>query len=436
MTEAQIWFAMLFSIPFIPAIAVFNLIPPEKGDAQVGGKLPIFKDLSIRLAGSIATYVVIVILGIISYMILTTDRALVFRLKPVINDYYIVNRDTQSRLSILPEVWENPPNVSVTFGEKRIDLTDFQRNGESDLFVANKKIYVTRDGWGNEINLKSAESAYFSRSDVSRTVGFNADTLELEIEVREHMVADWIANYNRVHYDVDLDQSTISTRKVLMISSNARIRQRAIKLGTVSVSGIQELNLVTYQLNANGVDSFKTALEKIKTNENPDLIVEALNAAEQELLSSPALAALDDASWSWEGEGEFVAVASGSGQYSKILFAPTPGVRLPVKATDDDEYFVIVTETIGSLPSEWVREPEPVSVRYEFPTEFASITVSLLGQSGRFDGPMAQVVLETPKGDEPIDRAQSHQSVKTKSAWADDLLKSSKMIFPTPWLLD
>lgn len=250
------------------------------------------------------------------------------------------------------------------------------------------------------------------------------------------MVADWIANYNRVHYDVDLNQRTISTRKILVLSSNARIRQRAINLGTVSVSGIQELRLYTYQLDANGADSFQTVLEQIKANGDPSLLVQALNEAEQELLNSPALTALDDANWSWEGEGEFVAVASGSGQYSKVLFAPTPGVRLPVKATDDDESFVIVTETIGSLPSDWVGDPEPVSVRYEFPTEFASITVSLLGQNGRFDGPTAQVMLETPKGDEPIDRTQSHQSVKAKSAWADDLLRSTKMIFPTPWLLD
>lgn len=139
MTEAQVWFAMLFSIPFLPAIAVFKLIPPEKGDAQVGGNFPIFKDLSIRLAGSIATYVVIVILGIISYIILTNDRALAFRLKPVINEYNLASRDPQSRLSVLPEVWENPPKVSISFGDKRIDFTDFQREGASHSFVAKKK---------------------------------------------------------------------------------------------------------------------------------------------------------------------------------------------------------------------------------------------------------------------------------------------------------
>ena len=113
--DQMLWFLLIFSVPFVPAVVVFFMIKPQAGDARVGGSLPLFKDLKLELAGGIATYLVVVLVALIAYFMITRDNLIAFEVIPKGPD-----GQTLSFLDINPDHIQAPSiNISANSPLKR-----------------------------------------------------------------------------------------------------------------------------------------------------------------------------------------------------------------------------------------------------------------------------------------------------------------------------
>jgi len=71
MSEEQIWFVLIFSIPFIPALVIFNVLPAGEMEGRAHGRFPFLGKLSIRMRGAVVAYVIICLIAVGAYWVIT-----------------------------------------------------------------------------------------------------------------------------------------------------------------------------------------------------------------------------------------------------------------------------------------------------------------------------------------------------------------------------
>jgi hypothetical protein len=121
MNEGQIWFLLVFSIPFLPAFIVFRMLPAGDLRGTARGKLPFLGRLDIRMQGAVVAYVIVCLIALGAYVVITRTET--------INITLVVDGDAQAPGTRESKEWLKRAaaeiKVQLRFAGREVWLADF-----------------------------------------------------------------------------------------------------------------------------------------------------------------------------------------------------------------------------------------------------------------------------------------------------------------------
>lgn len=373
MNEQQIWYVLIFSIPFIPAIAVFFMIKPEPGDARVvGGSIPILKDMKIELGGAIATYVVIALVGFLGYYIIVQDKRLEVELVPV--DENGIQYDAASIR--LDELVDSNFRIEVSTGPERnysVSAADFRVVEAPSRLLGQGSVYV------RDIR-KNAEDALFFRA-----VGglFTEDTVRAELSVdgrytidvriRSEFIVEWIAAFDGRWDSIGTDEHTI--HRVMLLRDNSDTGLRPITFGLQNIPGIRKFDVSVYSVDEQLADAFIADFAMSSTNLDASA-VDRIGQLVGSFVSEHSALEISSGSWISERAEGLERIEASPGSVVQMRFAPSPKIVLPT--AEKGQLVLVVMNFEGSAP-------DPTDVRpYGFGQHFSTEKMFLQIESVNF----------------------------------------------------
>lgn len=370
LTEQMIWFLLIFSVPFVPAIMVFLLIKPQSGDAKVGGSLPFFKELKIELAGAIATYLVIVLLAIVAYRMITNEKLISLHINPVTEFGETV------LLSQVDPAFRSDPKVYARLKDGSGNysfLGDFNQMNPPYEYVAEKRFFLPESARRGEVEFRLGDGTHF----IPKVYALNITEgkFTLNAEVRSDMISDWTSLLHSTSYTLNDEGSEWTATDFMVFQDTSTAGPNRFSLGTMSILGLTDANLQLWRVDE---ASALATLEKIRSllNGQPSSETsEALTVLEGELLASAER--LSEAVWSPTGDtGEpYVPPLHTQDGQTKFLGAPSARIDLKPNWRTPNTLFLIRITTKEQVTPEELMDRPALSIMYNYPTELAIIRV-------------------------------------------------------------
>lgn len=424
MTEAQIWFLLIFSVPFVPAVVVFFLIKPESGDARVGGSIPLFKDLRLELAGSIATYVIIVIFSIIAYVVLARHETIVgsMLLNPVTPEGRLAD---PARIN-----WDEAklPPVKLVGSEKATFPIGFSYDRARRGYVSSTPLKILRSSIGSRVELQAGENIAFFGLPPKSFIDLES-SMKAEIMIKDEMFVDWTVRLDWQFAEYDLDRMEVKQMKVYILTDNTRLGMTRVNLNSWSIRGLRELLLSIYRLEKDSTDELLQAYSKnVKLPNGFNSAIAELSAKIKEITNKSSRVGHDE--WRWPHAEPFAAPVTSAGAAS-ILFAPAPRVTLP-STEGPGSSIAVVIKTLAALPPGWVAKPAPLSTNFDYVTENALISIALSGGLLFCSSP-SEITLSGPGGSRPVSPSLISRGHDWKWVSLTAVRRTSKIEVPLEW---
>lgn len=362
MTEQQIWFVLIFSIPFIPAIAVFFMIKPQPGDAKVvGGSIPILKDMKIELGGAIATYVVIALVGFLGYYIIVQDKRLEVELVPV--DENGIPYDAASIR--LEELIASNFRLQVSTGSETdysVSAADFRIFKAPSRLLAQGKVYV-RDIRKNDENALffRAVGGLFTEDVVRAEVAVDG-RYTIDVRIRSEFIVEWIAAFDGRWESIRTDDH--KTRRVLLLRDNSDKGLRSVTFGLQNVPGLRQIDVSVYSVEEQLAAEFISEYSDYSTSLDAPT-VEHIGGLVEAFVSANKNREISTDSWVSERPEGLERIESGPGRVIEFRFAPSPKIVLPKV---EPEQLILVVMNFEINPPD-TTDDRPYGHRQHFSTE-------------------------------------------------------------------
>lgn len=425
MSEQQIWFLLIFSVPFVPAIVVFLFIRPRDGDAHVGGSLPILKDLRLDLGGAIATYLVIVVLGIIAYLFITQHEAVAFEI-PLL---------TPDGVPIDPKQveWANvqSPKIVIKLVHGTTAAThvfdDFSLHAEQKRFVSRTPLYFSSALIGQPASFEIASNA--------STMGDLEEAplqpiMTLSMRLKDRVLADWLVRIDHISFNFNTDDKKLLIKRLWVLTNVGKGAHDRVQFGPWSVEGLQGLMFRVFKVSQTSVLS---ALEKIETLRGSDAANAARTAALEEAENSLFKDASEIGNVRWDrGPGEErVGYALGT-DAAKLYVAPLPRIDSIPGGLESGQSLVALIDATATIPETWRDEVPPIVALYSFLTDQVFVDVSSSGAQELCETPF-DIQIDAPDGQQSLDRSKVTRTSKSIFLWTSALEKDTKLVVPIRW---
>lgn len=427
MTEQQIWFLMIFSLPFLPAVVIFFLIKPQHGDADVIGGIPFFPGLRVKLAGAIATYLVIVVLALVAYQIIVKDETIALILEPVDRaggrlDYASVNFDRAGAPIVHVEPLGDPNAGQTT-------LSAFELTREPFLFRSEKSLMLSRDRRNTLLRVLVGGGSLFVPAEYQAVA--KEDVIVVSAAVQEDFMADWIALVNYVSIDIIPSKDVARIRQTFLVKDGSERGLTKMDFGVYSVSGLLRAELQIDKVAPEGWQGLEDRLDTVFDRQTAAGLGEDLTGLLKEVENHTRF--IDRSVWPDTLEKPLEARVVGSESavgpsVARFLFAPAPRIHLEA-ASPGTIYLVRLTGEIA-VPDADERIDLPLVFDMKFPTKRYVSTATLLGGTEmRFRAVEPLKILSSGNA-MPIARERAISQPAFLLVWAMDLPKLSRVTMP------
>lgn len=393
MTEQQLWFLLIFSIPFAPAFIVFKLIKPKSGDAKIGGVIPIVKDLQIELGGAIATYVVIVLVALFAHSLITEDKRLVITIEPRNSDGQKVNKHDVNVERMLKS-----PFVLTAFsrtGERfPISSSEFDYDEETFNFTASPEVYLrAEDPFGHVyFNVEGSRFAPPPTTPLALEITNNGN-YNLELELKSELLADWMSVASLSWVDIGAAEVRVTDVTILYDFSKEGIAR--VSFGTMNASGLMNISTEVWEGKPDLIKNFLTEVEDVVNKLDGDS-GEALRQLSQTLINKHSRFQPSIGSDDWTAPNQETGlVKRDTGARPSVFFIHAPSKRISLPSGQPGRY-ILVHES--SELKQQLRPGKPgFGVIYDHATKLGMISV--LFDESALVGPNVRPTIRGPGGE-------------------------------------
>src|SRR5271165_1093140 len=384
MTEQQIWFLLIFTIPFIPATVVFLFIRPQAGDAKVGGSIPIFKDLKLDLGGAIATYVVIVIFALVAYWLITKKQVVAFEVRPVTESGEIVEPNSVD--------WRNldVPQLEVHAGTIKNGVNDLALDEEKHLFVNPKGDYFSADLIGSNVVFDILASRTNLAESTENVLG---SKIRLDMKIKDSALYGWLGRFDRTAFLFSPNEKKYMASRLFFLTNIGKNNTGRIELSPWAARGLASLTMRVYRVNENTLTDALTEFGQINKSEDNRQYGTRVDAWAKNLLKTSSL--IGSASWQRAGEAPKELIVGDD--TAKIYAAPTPRVDAIPGGVKAGDTIGIGVEASGDLEQNWKADYSSLVTLYSHPTEL-SLVIAQVDQGATFCTRARDVMIDGPSG--------------------------------------
>lgn len=370
MTEQQIWFLLIFSVPFIPAIIVFKLIKPKSGDAKIGGRIPIVKDLQIELGGAIATYVVIVLIALLAFSKIVEDKRLTVKIQPQNSEGQYVGLSDVNLEKLMSSSFDLV--VRSDSGDRfLLSDDDFEFDEKNFHFLANPEIYVRSVNRQGKLYFEPGGSRFVSSPDSNAALATTKNgEYSLRLQVEADLLADWIARVDL--FWITVRETTVDTVQVTVLQDNSRDGISRIRFGASNVSGLAVIEANAWDGSNEIVERYLANVTKVSKTTEWDTSTKLFELS-SELIEAHNGRGIDRGVWTSDNPKGLVKNTGPDDPSVYFVHAPSKRIDLPSAMGGR---FVIISEKTSAKFSIDPAEYSP-GVVYAHATNVAAIFIEI-----------------------------------------------------------
>ena len=345
MTEQQVWFLLIFSIPFIPAVLVFKIIKPKSGDAKVGGRIPIVKDLQIELGGAIATYVVIVLIALLAFSMIIEDKRLVVKIDPKNSEGQSINFGDVNIEKLTGSSFDL--TVSADSGDRfLLTASDFVLSDDLLQFVAKPEIYVRERSKDGRIHFTPGGGRFVSGSNNAVVLSATKNgEYSVGLELEEVFLADWIARADMLW--INVERNRVETVQVTVFEDNSKEGIRKLRFGTANVSGLTGINSDAWDGEPDEIKQYLLDVQQAASDIGPQTST-ILRRLANDLIDAHHGKKIDSGEWKSTTDQGLQKNTGPNDPLVYFIHAPSKRIELPSAAGGR---FILVRETTSAIVS-------------------------------------------------------------------------------------
>ncbi|WP_202350282.1 hypothetical protein [Mesorhizobium sp. 113-1-2] len=419
MTSGQVWFLMIFIVPFIPAALVFYIIKPVAGDAKVGGSLFLFKDLRLDLGGSIATYVVIVVMAVTAFFIINRSEAIAvtFRILPANSAGEILSYEDVNWTKVRVDTLQL--GVQAKNGTKYY-VGGFKEDPKKESIESSGALEFLHSDFGAAVSLELRGSSSVSLFDQKVPL---SDNLAVKVVIADELLNDWTSLVDLQAERISKSSDENVSRKLFLFRNGTNTSLPNIRFGSWGLLGLKSMSMVTRRISQAAMSKFIASdfsemRSQVKVD-NQRLIDSAtrifMNASESGQVEWRAA----------QSQGAVpVVVRDGS---ASILFAPSPRASFdpPIMPGEGVAVQVVAVRDLEPILS----GSDPITIGYDYGAIFAT---GMITAEGGIDlcGKNPEVVLDQPGGKRILGDDEVSNTSNTRVVMVKNVKKGSRLSIP------
>jgi hypothetical protein len=152
------------------------------------------------------------------------------------------------------------PNVTLCINGNEHRIYDLAPLSIEFGYVKESPFYIRSASRGIEATFIVAGDRSFVQR--AQTLQLHSEQVVMDVQLRDEMVADWVAEVDRVGYSVDVKNRRINARHFIVLTSSSQIRQRTVPFGAISLEGLESVVFEIFKVEGTLANAFVTQVAR------------------------------------------------------------------------------------------------------------------------------------------------------------------------------